>query len=269
MRTNDPHGLMVVSVLRFAQSLPAGSHMGIVVFDTRPTVALKLTDSNANDFLPLVRKSLSAVNYRGRWTDIPGAIERSLYELRVNGRDRVRKSVILFTDGIVETGSAARDQQRSNWLRTELAQEAHDSSVRIIGVAFTDTADYELMQSLAHSTGGERFHVQKAEEIAAAFARVAALLATPSPPPTPSPPKTATPPPSRPPGSTPGFSWGTTLLVLVPAGLVLLAGAAWLVRRARQRLPVEATLTDLTDPLRCTVSRRSFRIWGAIPRAKW
>lgn len=176
MRKNDPESLMVASVLNFARALPPGARLGIVVFDTRSVVALKLTPSSTPDFLAAVRHSLSSINYKGQRTDIPAGIERCLYELREKGRSGAPRSVVLFSDGIVDTGSPARDAQRTAWLRTELAQEARDQSVRIVTVAFTEGADFELMQALAQSTGGQHFRVLDAREITNIFGRIAAML---------------------------------------------------------------------------------------------
>ena len=248
MRKNDPQSLMPASVLDLARALSRGSRLGIVVFGTRPVVALQLTPTDAPDFLSRVQESLALINYRGQQTDIPGAIERSLYELRENGRANASRSVVLFTDGIVDAGSAVRDQQRTAWLRKELVQEAHDLSVRIIGVAFTETADFELMQALAQSTGGLHFRILEARQISNTFMRIAAILTAPPPHPVAVVPEAARfghwPVPQRIFGS----SFGGAIVFGTLSTLLLLAGMAWLVRRWRATIPIEATLTDMSDP---------------------
>jgi len=95
MRKNDPQSLMAASVLDFARVLPRGARLGIVVFDSQPVVVLKLTPTSTPNFLADVRRSLSSINYRGQRTDIPGAVERCLYELRNNGRGDAPSSVVL------------------------------------------------------------------------------------------------------------------------------------------------------------------------------
>jgi len=250
MQSNDPQRLMAESVHSFARALPGDARLGIVVFDAKPMLAMKLTPTGSPDFGAELQRGLSKINYGGKLTDIPAAMERSIYELRQNGRAEAARSVVLFTDGIIDTGNRTRDEQRTAWLRTEVAQEAHDLSIRIIGIAFTEKADFELMQALAQSTGGQRFRLLQAADIAATFARVATIVASPSPAPGA---VRTEPPPSQPPQPEPkptpaGSFFRKSVLTAAVAVLVLLAGAAWIFRSWREKLPVLAHLTDMTDP---------------------
>ena len=172
MKKNDPGALMGKAVSAFAGDLPADSRMGIVIFDQGVRPALALTAGGTAKFEAQVAQGLRGINYRGQWTDIPGGVERALYELREQGRPQAQRALILFTDGVVETGNAATDMERSRWLQESLAAEAKQLGIRIFGIAFTEGADFRLLQSVAQSTGGEHYRVVAAADIAGVFERV-------------------------------------------------------------------------------------------------
>ncbi|MGH8677394.1 MAG: VWA domain-containing protein [Burkholderiales bacterium] len=82
MKKNDPDALMGQAVSVFAAHLSADSRLGIVIFDQGVHPALGLTLAGGLDFEVQVTRALRGINYRGQWTDIPGGVERGLYELR-------------------------------------------------------------------------------------------------------------------------------------------------------------------------------------------
>lgn len=172
MKKNDPDALMSKAVSAFAANLPADSRMGIVVFDQEVRPALALTPASGTDFRAQVAQALRGVNYRGQWTDIAGGVERAIYELRQQGHPDAQRAVILFTDGVLETGNATKDAERSRWLQDSLAAEAKQLGVRVFGIAFTEGADFRLLQSVAQTTGAEHYRVLKPAEIGAVFERV-------------------------------------------------------------------------------------------------
>ena len=110
-------------------------------------------------------ESLKMVNYKGMFSDTPAAVERAIYELKINGRTDAEKIIILLTDGIVDTGDRLRDIEREKWLKESLTELSKTSRIRIFGIAFTDQADYRLIQTLAFQTDGEYFRAQTTEDI--------------------------------------------------------------------------------------------------------
>lgn len=172
MRKNDKDALMSKAVAAFAGRLPADAQLGIVIFDQSVRVPQGLTNVGTPDFSARVAQSLRGIDYRGQWTDIPGAVERALYELRTHGRPGALQILILFTDGVVETGNSTKDAERTRWLQESLAAEARERGVRLFGVAFTEGADFQLMQSLAQATGGEHYRVLTPADIDGTFASV-------------------------------------------------------------------------------------------------
>src|SRR5262249_39682992 len=154
MKKNDPNSLMRSAVSEFASRLAPDSRMGIVLFDQNVRSVLDLMPASAPEFRARVAQSLELLDYRGQWTDIPGGVERASYTLRSSVRADVQRVIVLFTDGIVETGNSGKDVERSRWLRENLAVDAKRLGIRIFGIAFTESADFQLMQSLAAATGG-------------------------------------------------------------------------------------------------------------------
>jgi pSer/pThr/pTyr-binding forkhead associated (FHA) protein len=180
MKQNDPKRLLKQAVTEFASNLPAQSQVGIVLFDQRVDVIQGLTKVSDTGFQSELAQSLSRVDYSGKWTDIPGGIERAIYTLNHDGRPDALHAIVFFTDGIIETGNSAKDLERSKWLREDLAAEAKQRGIRIFGVAFTEASDYELIQSVAQTTGGEHYRVLKPSDIAGTFGEISKKILEPS-----------------------------------------------------------------------------------------
>lgn len=176
MKQNDPQSLMRDTVLAFAERLEGDARLALVLFDQGARVPLRLTEVRSAAFAQDVREALAQVDYRGQWTDIPAGLERALYELKRDGRAEAQPLVVLLTDGLVDVGDPAKDLARARWLRDELVSQAKRLGVRIFGIAFTEAADFQLMQSLAESTGGDYFRVLTALDIPDAFQQINARL---------------------------------------------------------------------------------------------
>ena len=176
MRKNDPARLAVPAVSEFIHSQPRDTRVGIVLFAAQAELVLPLMpaevagDGDADS-------ALGKFNYRGAWTQIAAGVERGLYELRTEGRPDSTRAIVLMTDGLIDTGNAARDAELNQWLRRDLAAQAKREGVRIYGIAFTERADFQLLQSLAANTGGEYFRVLTAEGIGRTLQRIDAALA--------------------------------------------------------------------------------------------
>ncbi|MCI0490700.1 MAG: VWA domain-containing protein [Blastocatellia bacterium] len=242
MQQNDPNFLMRDVVSSFASELAPDSRLGLVLFEEKVNPALGLTGADAPDFKERVAESLTRIDYRGRWTDIPAGMERAIYELRQQGRPQARRFIILLTDGIVDLGSEARNLEQARWLRESLAQQARDQGIRIFGIAFTEAADFQLIQSLAQTTGGEYFRVLADSDIPATFDQIRTQLE-------------AAVDAARQPGGEPDSIWNAIPAkwrpwLMVAAGLILLLLIAMIVMRrsnragAKARIPV-AMLSEL------------------------
>jgi hypothetical protein len=275
MRKNDPQFLMRAVVTGFGSSgrLPKDTRLGVVVFAGSADLVLPLSPVDSAATGRQLADSLTRLDYTGRWSDIAAAVERASYELRQQGRPGVASAIVLLTDGIIDTGDRARDVERGRWLTTDLSDACKRAGTRVFGVAFTERADFQLIQSLGQRTGGDYYRILKNEDVPRAFDRIASSLAppaAPTPPATiapPAPPPEAatrrveTPPPAPPVAASPPPVVQPLWLVLGPVlgllGLLAAGAALFLYWRARQPnaetdapLPEDERpyLVDLNDP---------------------
>lgn len=175
MKKNDPEFLTGVAVRKFLQHIDGDNRIAILIFDQSVRLLMPLTtltETSRENFL----RYLDEINFEGRHTDSPAAIERAIYELKVNARPEAERLIIFMTDGIVDTGNEVMDAEKAGWLRNDLASEAAELGIRIFGIAFTDEADFMLIQSLSQRTAGEYFRAYGAGDIESVFGRIMAAL---------------------------------------------------------------------------------------------
>lgn len=176
MKANDPGFLLKRAVSNFVTDLDGDTHLGIVMFAEKVDYAVPLAALDA-DTRAKVDATVNGIDYRGKLTNSPAAIERAIYELKTTARPDAAKVVLFMTDGIVDTGNPAADTEKANWLRTELAADAAESGIKVFGIAFTDNADFFLIQSIAQKTGGEYFRALKPEDLNGVFGTVQERIA--------------------------------------------------------------------------------------------
>lgn len=178
MLKNDPDFITKDVVANFVKGLDKNSRLSILLFDETARLIEPLTFlKNVKSKTKFIR-SLNKINYRGKFTDSPAAIERALYELKLNAREDAYKTIIFLTDGIIDTGNKAEDRERTKWLRESLAQKSKDDGIRIFGIAFTEKADFQLIQTLAVKTDGEYFRVPDAADFHKVFKKIEQAINT-------------------------------------------------------------------------------------------
>lgn len=178
MRKNDPTFLARGAVASFIEQLAPGTSAGMLIFDQGVTIPVPLTPIDDRSKTRLI-DSLGGINYRGQLTDSPAAIERAIYELKTKGRADASKLIVFMTDGIVDTGNAEADIEKTKWLRDELAVDAKANGIRVFAIAFTENADFFLIQSLANKTDGEYYRAMQPTDLAGVFDKVYGELDTP------------------------------------------------------------------------------------------
>ena len=181
MRQNDPRFLTKKVVSDFVARLSADTHIGIVIFDEKVNLALPLSPGGTGETKHTIHATLNKLNYRGKLTDSPAGMERAIYELKNKGRKDASKVIVFMTDGIVDTGDKARDLERARWLREDLAAQSQRLGIRIFGIAFTDQADFQLIQALGEKTGGGYYRALKADEIPHIFEQIDSSIQAPLP----------------------------------------------------------------------------------------
>ena len=171
MQKNDPNFLVTEAIKEFISQKNENTRVGIIIFDGKAQLKISLTVASfANR--EAILNSIKGINYTGQYTDFPAAIERAIYELKDNGREDALKSIIFMTDGIVDTGNVNRDLEKSKWMREDLAADAADNEIKIFGIAFTEAADFQLIQSISQQTKGEYFRALVAEDLQNVFQQI-------------------------------------------------------------------------------------------------
>jgi pSer/pThr/pTyr-binding forkhead associated (FHA) protein/Mg-chelatase subunit ChlD len=204
MKKNDPQFIGKQAAEKFIQSLDGTTRVAVIIFDKAVKLVMPLTEVNDDNRVDLL-KSLDQLDYKGPWTESPAAVERAIYELKTQGRSDAQKSIVFMTDGEVDTGDKNRDIEQAKWLRNELAADAANNGIKIFGIAYTDNADFLLIQSIAQQTGGEYYRVFDIQDLQGIYEKVTTLInriPEPEPevvapaPPEPPPPVQAAPPPA-------------------------------------------------------------------------
>ena len=181
MKKNDPNFLVNEAVKEFISQQDENTRVGVVIFDQDVRLPVTLTDASLANREVLLN-SIEQINYKGLFTDSPAGIERAIYELKNNGRDDAEKSIIFMTDGIVDTGAPDRDLEKSKWLREDLAPDAAENEIKIFGIAFTDAADFQLIQSISQKTKGEYYRALTVEDLPHVFEQINKIINTPPEP---------------------------------------------------------------------------------------
>ena len=179
MKHNDPNFLVRSAVTELIDSLDDADAVGLVVFDGKARLVRPLRPLSAPDSRDELIRSVQALAYTGARTNIPDAVERALYELKATGPSRGESVIVVITDGVVDTGSRNQDIQKTRWLREDLVDEARSLGVRIFSVAFTEQADYELLQAMGHGTKGGYLRALTLADVQSIFAELQAAMAKP------------------------------------------------------------------------------------------
>lgn len=172
MKKNDPKFLMVEAVKSFILKLPKNDSLGLIIFSDKAELVSSLTLIYEDQKKDEIIKELSKVDYSGKFTDIPLGIERGLRELKQNGRKDSIKFIIFLTDGIIDTGNKEKDKERYLWLKDSLLSDYIKNQIYIISIAFTEQADYQLIQEIAQKTSGEYYTALKSSDLASLFEKI-------------------------------------------------------------------------------------------------
>ncbi len=165
MRKNDPDFITPKVVNTFISRLPLESQVGMVLFDQGARLLKPLTAVGTDDAQKQFMTAIAKIDYRGQFTNSALGIERALYELKANGRINARKAIVFITDGIIDTGDIEKDQELNQWLKQDLTNESRALGVRIFGIAFSEAADFVLIQALAARTEGGYYRTYEASAI--------------------------------------------------------------------------------------------------------
>ena len=190
MVKHDPEFITRQVVRDFLEYPAHHRHIGMVIFDETARLVVPLTDPAETAGRERFEAGMAQIDYKGRFTHTAAGVERALYELKEHGRAEAEKVIVLLTDGIIDTGNKPQDLELERWLKNELAEESRQAGIRIYGIAFTDQADFHLIQAIALKTEGKYFRAYTAADIPQVVRSILSAIAVPAvstPPPPPAP----------------------------------------------------------------------------------
>lgn len=179
MNKNDPEFLAKDVVTNFLIEMGEGVRLGMIIFDQKVELLESLIDMTDSEARAGFLKSLNRLNYSGRFSDSPAAIERAIYELKNRGRKDAHKSIVFLSDGIVDTGDKSRDYEKEKWMKQDLAQDSRKAGIHISGISFSNSADFSTIQALAFKTDGEYFRAVNVADIHHAVKKIYGVITKP------------------------------------------------------------------------------------------
>jgi Mg-chelatase subunit ChlD len=162
MRKNNLGNSTKTAMTQFIRDCNEEMRIALLVFDKTVRMAVPLATASARNRDFLISK-ISQVNFQGAFTNIPEALLKAISELKLNGQANAAKSILLVTDGVIDTGDKARDLESTNVLQKYLASDAAFNNIKIYTVALGENADRLLLQVLAGLTDGVYYWVSKAD----------------------------------------------------------------------------------------------------------
>jgi len=127
--------------------------------DVHPVVGFTpLTTSNKQTLIQTLYggsdKSEPQLDFKGQLSNIPAALVRAMREITEKGRPRVKKSILLISDGIIDIDGTGHHQQLEDWIKGEFADDIARAGVSFYGIALSEKAIFPIFYTLARKTGG-------------------------------------------------------------------------------------------------------------------
>ncbi len=163
MRTNDPLRLLPKAAALLVNLLDGQDSLGLLRFDEAPALLLApgpLTPDRRRQ----CHKELARLAPRGRYTDIPAALEAGLPAL--GPPSSLPRALILITDGKIDLDPGKGDAQSAvRRLHQEILPAYRRANVFLFTVAFSAKSDQKLLQELAAGSRGAFLLVERASDL--------------------------------------------------------------------------------------------------------
>jgi|GEM_PF-2891388 len=176
MKQSDAQRRMSQAISRLVGQLGPEDGAGLVLFGSKATAVRPLNSLSTDKHREALLAQIARIRYTGVRTNLTAGIERGLYELKSRGRNNSLWALIFVTDGGIDTGNPARDDEMRRRLQEQLLPEARQRKVRIFSVGLAGQADFRLIQEMAAATEGEHFRAMSATDIAETFEQVTTAL---------------------------------------------------------------------------------------------
>ncbi|MGQ0636474.1 MAG: pilus assembly protein TadG-related protein [Planctomycetaceae bacterium] len=163
----------------YLTSMDAADRVGLSVYSLGNSTGAKL-ELGLTDNIEQV-KTITEHRQAGHYdpyTNIGAGMKLARLELEANARPKAHRLMVVMTDGMVNRPT---DATTGRALVLSEATKANTSKIKILTLSMGVMADFDLMQQVADTTGGEHYHVPGGadfnaytEQLLEAFRRIAA-----------------------------------------------------------------------------------------------
>ena len=154
MKRTDPLNLRLPAAKLFLALLGNNDRAGVVSFSDRATALVELTALHDAAGRQKLLHAVDRVTSNGLFTDLHGAVVKARAMFGAPQAQRPRY-IILMSDGQMDTGDAARDQQLIAALRDVEMPALVKAQITLYSIAFTQESDIPLLKSSAEATHGQ------------------------------------------------------------------------------------------------------------------
>jgi von Willebrand factor type A domain len=181
MLLTDPEDLRKEGAKLFVNLLGPNDRLAIISFDKDANLKLSLTSKNQETE---IFTTLDKLNSKGEYSDIYKGLDFTYHYLAKESENNRNKSVILISDGKLETESNLNNTSTENTNTKDktlkkIIDKFNEQEITIFSLAFSDKADIKLLKNISEGTKGLSFYAPSPKEIHESYAKL--LLASKRP----------------------------------------------------------------------------------------
>lgn len=160
------HKNEITAIFEQLDTAESKTRIAVIGFDSVVTDIASLSLASEGSSKVLI-EALTNEKHISSSTNVAAGIERGISELTSQDAVAASKAIIVFSDGNIQTGSEASNQDYRSWLEDVLTQSAIRSKIRIFWV-FTENSTLEdftrKVGKVAQLTGGNHYLINHAAE---------------------------------------------------------------------------------------------------------
>lgn len=157
---SNENGLSADSVISpLLQQLTASDQLGVFTYRDNRVNVLQVLENISSEKKTQLSVLLDQALADTSQMNAAAMLERAIYELRTNGSGAAEKLVIIVGNGVVEDANSARNDKMLDWMRNDLVQESSRLGIRIYWLTYSESADYQLIQTVTRNTDGSYFRI--------------------------------------------------------------------------------------------------------------
>ena len=180
MKQTDPQGARRDAARLFLMLCNENHRVGLAGFATGVRLLEEIGPVEPGKRRDRMLRQIKGVRSTGRYTDIEEVLRQALAELKRDGRSDHPRAVLLMTDGKVDLGRGEEaDKASIAGIRGSLATQFIQAGVEIHCIAFSSSADRDLLERLSEATGGLCVQGDRDDELQRLFLRLFEELAQP------------------------------------------------------------------------------------------